>query len=74
MLQAKLKIGEPNDKYEQKVDSGIGQRIQRLCPECEEELHQQQIDEEGEETLWAKENSGHISPGVTLDLEFPFNH
>jgi hypothetical protein len=89
VIQAKLKIGEPNDKFEQEAervadevmripkpdsinqtalaDPGIGQRIQRLCPECEEELHRQPIDEE--ETLQAKANTGHTPPEVTSGLE-----
>lgn len=89
VIQTKLKIGEPNDKYEQEADrvadmvmrmpepdpinqmalagSGIGQRIQRLCPECEEELRRQPVNEEG--TLQAKKNTGHTPPEVTSDLE-----
>lgn len=91
VIQTKLKVGEPNDKFEQEADRvadevmrmpepdpinqpgadpSIGQRIQRLCPECEEELHRQPIDEdEEEETLQAKENTGHTPPQVTSDLE-----
>jgi hypothetical protein len=60
VLQTKLKIGEPNDKFEQEADrvadevmrmpepraletaeisgSASPTRIQRVCPECEEQL------------------------------------
>jgi hypothetical protein len=93
-IQAKLKIGEPNDKYEQEADRvaeqvmrmpepepgnqparttpSIGQRIQRLCPECEEELHRQPIDEDDEDkemSLQAKGNTERVAPEVTPGLE-----
>jgi len=84
--QAKLAIGQPNDRYEQEADrvadqvmrmsdadvvqrakSGIVQpmQIQRMCPECEEELQRQP--EEEEEELQAKEQpdrTPQITPGV----------
>jgi hypothetical protein len=58
LIQPKLKIGAPNDKYEQEADRVADQvmrmpepravqtqtsspQIQRLCPECEEELQRQ---------------------------------
>ena len=73
--QAKLTIGQPNDKYEQEADRVADQvmmmpqpqavssgtpGIQRACPKCEEEgLKRQPIEEE--EELQAKATSGHIS-------------
>jgi hypothetical protein len=64
-LQAKFKIGQPGDIYEQEADrvadavmrmpepqavSGGAPHIQRACPTCEEkELRQQPIEEEEEE-------------------------
>jgi hypothetical protein len=92
LIQAKLEIGEPSDKFEQEADrvaerimrmaepkpaneSGrpepsIGPGIQRLCPECDEELHRQPIDEEGErDTLPAKETTDPTPSEVTSDLE-----
>ncbi|MCI0401522.1 MAG: DUF4157 domain-containing protein [Gammaproteobacteria bacterium] len=89
VIQTKLKIGEPNDEFEQEADRvadavvhmpepqaparatgvqrGVGERVQRLCPECEEELGRQPIEEEEEEELQAKAIPGH-SPEVTPDL------
>jgi hypothetical protein len=73
IIQAKLKIGQPNDKFEQEAnrvaervmrmeDHGGGEQpsissvtpggnIQRVCPECEEELQRQPLEEEEEEQL-----------------------
>lgn len=92
LLQAKLKIGQPGDIYEQEADRVAEQvmrlpeprtrvrtaafsrtqlaRIQRLCPECEEELRRQPVEEkeEEEETLQSKEVPGR-TPKVTPDLE-----
>jgi hypothetical protein len=50
-----------------------GVRIQRVCPECEEELHRQPMDEEEEEeTLQAKEAPGQI-PEATQGVEAQIN-
>lgn len=63
LIQPKLKIGAPNDRYEQEADRVVDQvmrmpapgsvqtqtsspQIQRLCPECEEEIHRQPEEEE----------------------------
>lgn len=68
LIQTKLTIGAPNDKYEQEADRVADQvmrmpdsqvkhgemvshqsqisRIQRLCPECEEEMQRQPLEEE----------------------------
>jgi len=75
--QAKLTIGQPNDKYEQEADRVADQvmrmsdadvaqrvetgtvqpmRIQRMCPECEEEMAQRQPMEEKEGMLQSKLN------------------
>jgi hypothetical protein len=82
-LQAKLRIGQPGDKYEQEADreaeqvmrmpeptvaSGGAPQNKRACPGCEEEeLRRQQIEEE-EEELQAKATSGNI-PEVNPNLE-----
>lgn len=61
-VQTKLAIGQPNDRYEQEANQVADQimrmpapKIQRLCPECEEELQRQPMAEEEkkkeEETL-----------------------
>jgi len=93
-IQAKLTIGQPNDKYEQEADRVADQvmrmsdadvaqrvetgtvqpmRIQRLCPECEEETAQRQPEnEEEEERLQAKEMPGQ-TPAVTQGLESRIN-
>jgi len=73
--QAKLTIGQPNDKYEQEADrvadqvmsmsdADVAQRvetgtvqpmqIQRMCPECENDMAQRQPMEEDEEMLQPK--------------------
>jgi len=50
-----------------------GSRIQRMCTECEEELHRQPIEEEEEEeTLQGKEEPGRI-PEVTPDVQAQFH-
>ena len=65
VVQAKLEIGAPNDRFEQEAelvaeqvmrmpDPAIGTRsaplgVQRLCAECEEEVQRQPIEEEDEE-------------------------
>jgi len=69
-VQAKLTIGQPNDKYEQEADRVADQvmrmsdadvtqrveagavqpmRVQRVCPECEEDMAQRQAMVEDEE-------------------------
>jgi len=85
-LQAKLKIGQPGDKYEQEADrvadavmrmpephavSSDTPHIQSACPTCEEEkLRQQPIEEE--ELLQTKEISGQNAE-TTPDLESRIN-
>ncbi len=83
VIQAKLKTGQPGDKYEQEADrvaeqvirmpeSQIAERasvprqtqdslVQRVCAECDEELHRQPIEEEEEEMLRTKEFDGQTS-------------
>jgi len=81
--QAKLSIGQPNDKYEQeadavadkvmgmrdadvaqRVESGAVQplRIQRMCPECEDEekAQRQPAGKEDEEEIQAKFADGYV--------------
>ncbi len=55
-LQGKLTVGEPGNVYEQEADRVADQvmgmpepKIQRVCPECEEELQRQPIKGEKEE-------------------------
>jgi hypothetical protein len=43
-------------------------RIQRMCSECEVELHRQPMEEEEEETLRVKEVAGH-TPQATPDVQ-----
>ena len=57
-LQAKLRIGQPGDKYEQVADAVMRMPELQVQPQPEEE----------EEELHAKETSGHISE-VTPNLE-----
>ena len=96
-IQAKLTIGQPNDKYEQEANRVADQImsmpvpiakeqgqnnlsmqtpvIQRVCPECEQELQRQPLEEENEEeeeTLQAKSKHGE-TPSVTPNLESRIN-
>lgn len=63
MLQAKLEVGEPGDRFEQEADavaeqvvSSSAPNIQAKCAECEEEesLQMQPMEEEEEEELQMK--------------------
>lgn len=87
MIQAKLKVSMPGDKYEHQADrvadavmrmpegggmtAGQGETnvrnlgIQRMCGECEEELHRRPM--HGDEELQAKEVSGE-TPQVSSDV------
>lgn len=81
VAQAKLTIGKPDDAYEREADrvadqvmrmpnaSPASAPIQRLCPECEDEVQRQPIEEEEEEeeTIQAKPAAG-PSPAVTADV------
>jgi Domain of unknown function (DUF4157)/D-alanyl-D-alanine carboxypeptidase len=95
LIQAKLKVSQPGDVFEQEADRiaeavmrmpdprmlkkvAISQHpqqspIQRVCSECEEELHRQPMEEEEEEKmLHAKEVPG-STPVVTPALEAHIN-
>lgn len=80
-LQAKRRIGQPGDIYEQEADrvadtvmrmqtpqpvTGSDLRIQRIYPACEEEVQMQPMEEE--EELQGKATSGHFSD-ANPDLE-----
>jgi hypothetical protein len=79
MLQRKLAIGQPNDQYEQEADLVADQvmrmpapRIQRVCPECKEELQRQPMAEEEEkeeETLQTKPLAETITPLIQRQME-----
>ena len=72
-LQAKLRIGQPGDVYEQEADRVADQVMRmpepmhRKCSECEDEVHRQPEKEE-EEILKTKEASNQ-TPQVTPELE-----
>ena len=77
-FQAKLTVSQPNDQYEQEADRLADQvmrmpepKIQRVCPECEEELQRQPMekDEEEEETLQTKPLASQITPLVQRQTE-----
>ncbi len=88
-LQAKLKIGQPGDKYEQEADrvadevmripepqavSKDDPHIQRVCEGCEEEeLRCQPIEEEGEEELLQTKEISGQNAETTPDLESRIN-
>ena len=74
-LQPKLVVGAPNDQYEQEAERVAEQvmrmpepRIQRVRPECEEELQRQPREEE-EETLQTKLLAEQITPLVQRQSE-----
>ncbi len=78
MLQPKLVVGAPDDKYEQEAERVAEQvmrmpepRIQRVCPECEEELQREprEEEEEEEETLQTKPLAEQITPLVQRQSE-----
>jgi cell wall-associated NlpC family hydrolase len=77
-IQAKLTIGQPNDKYEQEADRVADQvmrmpepQVQRVCPKCEDDLQRQPIEpeEEEEETLQAKAIANQITPLIQRQAE-----
>jgi len=85
LIQTKLKISSPNDRYEQEADRVAAQvmrmpepnavqtqtaapQIQRLCPECEEELQRQPENEEEEEELIQPKSNTAMAPQVTLGI------
>ena len=76
-IQPKLRIGQPNDKYEQEADRVADQvmlmpepKIQRVCPECEEKLQRlPMVDEEEEETLQTKPLGEQITPLMQRQAE-----
>jgi hypothetical protein len=69
-----MRMAEPATTEGAAVDAQAqGSRIQRMCTECEEKLHRQPIEEEEEEeTLQGKEESGRI-PEVTPDVQAQVN-
>ena len=76
-IQTKLTVSKPGDEYEQEADRIADQvmgmpepRIQRICPECEEELQRQPMEEEEEEeTLQTKPLAEQITPLVQRQAE-----
>ncbi len=56
-LQAKLRIGQPGDVYEQEADR-VADAVMRMP---EPEMQRQEEPEEEEEMLQAKATSGHLS-------------
>jgi hypothetical protein len=80
MLQRKLAIGQPDDRYEQEADQVADQvmrmpapKIQRLYPECKEELQRQPMAEEEkkkeDETLQTKPLAETITPLIQRQME-----
>ena len=79
-LQARLTVGPSNDVYEREADRvadavmrmpEADERIQRMCPECEEEIQRQAADELEEEELRAKSLPGKAAPGETPEVSDP---
>jgi hypothetical protein len=93
LIQAKLKVSQPGDVYEQEADrvadqvtrmaepspsppasvhSGIqAPSVQRMCAACEEQAHDQPVNEKEEITLQAKEeagSSGEAGPQVEAQI------
>lgn len=84
-LQAKLKVGAPDDQYEQEADRVadavmrmpapnptemaeqsplLGERIQRMCAGCEDEVCRQPMEEEEEELQLKPEAGGQSASGA----------
>ncbi len=80
-MQTKLTVNQPGDQYEQEADRVADQvmrmpapKIQRVCPECEEELQRQPVEEEEkkkeeEETLQTKPLAESITPLIQRQTE-----
>ncbi|MGD2114839.1 MAG: DUF4157 domain-containing protein [Acidobacteriota bacterium] len=84
-LQAKLTLGPPDDAYEREADRVADavlrmpepdERVQRMCPECEDELQRQPMDDlEEEEELRTKSLPGprgepsEISDGLAARIQ-----
>ena len=66
-LQTKLRIGQPNDKYEQEADR-VADEVMRM-PEPEVQRQVEPEEEEEEETLQAKPLSDQITPLVQRQVE-----
>ena len=80
-IQPKLKIGAPNDRYEQEADRVADQvmrmpisgsvhtqsppQIQRMCSECEDEIQRQPEEEEEEEELIQTKSSTGNTPQMS---------
>jgi len=65
---------EPPEEEEEPVQAKFkdAEIVQRVCPECEEEIAQRQPMEEEEEELQAKEQPGHtpqVTPNVAADIQ-----
>jgi len=74
LIQAKLKIGQPGDKYELEADQVAEQvmrmpepKVQRMCSEYKEELKRQPLEEE--EELQANPVAGQITPLIQRQVE-----
>jgi len=77
-MQTKLMVSQPGDEYEQEADRIADQvmrmpepKIQRVCPECEDELQRQLMEdeEEEEETSQTKPLAEQITPLVQRQAE-----
>jgi hypothetical protein len=67
MIRAKLKISQPNDKYEQEADR-VAEQLMRM-PEPQVQHHPEEEEKKKEEgSIRTKKNPGQ-TPEVTLDLE-----
>jgi len=64
-LQAKLRIGQPGDKYEQEADR-VAERVMRMP---EPQVHRQPIEEEEEEQIQTKPVIEQITPLVQKQVE-----
>lgn len=77
-VRPKLVVGQPNDQYEQEADQVAEQvmgmfqtKIQRLCPECEEELQRQPKRAEENDSTVVFATSMATADGTVLEDE-PF--
>lgn len=72
VIQTKLTVNQPGDRFEQEADrvaeevmrmsdAGTAPSIQRMCPECEEEMHRQPMEEDDEDRVQRKTEDGQMS-------------
>ena len=68
-IQAKLKVGQPGDKYEREADRVADEVMWMPEPEVQRQVEPEEEEEEEEETLQAKPLAAQITPLVQRQVE-----